>query len=131
MAARIVLIVVALVACAWFALGIRQAHDLSAAEAIAGAANAPGRVQLAHARALLDAAATLNPDSAVDITRGQLDVEVGDFTAARRILDGVVAREPENVQAWLALASADFGEPSLPRVVARITALDPGDVKGH
>jgi predicted Zn-dependent protease len=105
---RLGIAVLALLACAFFGLGIRQSHDLDAATAIASAAH-PSAAQAAHAERLLDSAGTLNPDRTVQITRAQLVLARGQAAHARAILADVIHDEPQNLDAWILMvrASAD------------------------
>ena len=68
-ALRAVLIAVAALACAWFALGIRQAIATDRATAIVYQSAPLTPAQAARAAGLLDDAATLNPDRTVDVLR--------------------------------------------------------------
>lgn len=122
---RAAAIAIAVVVCAWFALGVVQARDTGAATAIASAPRTPTPKQIAHARSLLDAAGTLNPDLQVDLTRAQLALRTGDTPSARRTLRSVLAREPMNIQAWLLFAQASYGTPASLVAVHHIGLLDP------
>jgi predicted Zn-dependent protease len=126
---RILLAVCAVLACAWFALGARQAHELSAAQSIIQTSTNLTPAQAAHARSLLSAARTLNPDRAVTMTRAQVDLQLGQLSAAYHALTGVVHAEPENVEAWLLLSEASYGRSTLTSAVAKVAALDPQDAK--
>jgi predicted Zn-dependent protease len=110
-AARIGLGAIAVLATAWFALGIHQTDDLSAATAIASSAH-PSAAAAARADRLLDSAATLNPDRTVQITRAQLALARGRARRARAILGGVVRDEPQNLDAWILLVRASAGDPA-------------------
>lgn len=99
--------------CAWFALGIRQANDLSRATAIVSASSRPSPEQAQRAASLLHSAGSMNPDRMVDILRAQVDIAEGRLQPARSTLLRVVAAEPENVLAWAALARAAVGAPRL------------------
>lgn len=103
---RVVVLGLGVLCCAWFALSARQAHELATASAIveSGQRLSPGQVR--HAMALLDAAATLNPDPQVDVVRGELAAAEGQLARARRILAGVIRREPRNLAAFEAYARA-------------------------
>lgn len=102
--------VLSVVTVAWFALGIRQAHDTTAAAAVVTGTSRLAPSEADHARGLLRAAGQLNPDTQVDVLRGELDLGQGDRVAARRILERVVAREPDNALAWEWLARASVGD---------------------
>jgi len=125
--ARAGTIIVAVVLCAWFALGVRQTRDTARATAIITSANVPSAAQAAHARSLLRAAGALNPDAHVDVLRGQLDLLRHDNRGAMRILEGAVRREPRNVAAWVYLARAAFSvdQHEFGLAVRRIAELDP------
>ena len=111
---RASIVALAVLVCAWFALAARAAHDTARVTAIV---SAPGRLtaaQAAHARSLLDAASTLNPDSSVDLLRAQVALERHQNGAAVRMILNVTDREPMNLQAWVALARATLNRnPSL------------------
>lgn len=104
--ARGVMVAVAVVVCAWFALSVRQALDTSHAGAIVNSSSSVSAAQAAHARSLLSAAGQLNPDRQVNILRGQLALDLGDNASAEQILRGVTDAEPLNIQAWALLAQA-------------------------
>jgi hypothetical protein len=106
---RIALVAVAVLVAAWFALGVRQAHDTSRAMAIVSAGR-PSPAQAKHASELLNAAAFLNPDHQVDVLRARLDLVRGDEPAARALLKRVVAGERFYLDAWIWLARASVGD---------------------
>lgn len=118
----------AVVACAWFALGVHQARDTNRASALIGGP-APLTVQQAQrAGSLLSSAATLNPDLTPEILRGQLALEQRQSARAVRILSSVTRREPLNLRAWsqLAYAAAEAGDRrTLIRAARHISALYP------
>ncbi len=106
---RILAAIAAVAVCAWFVIGIRQAHDTDAATAIISSASALTPAAAAHATALLNAAGELNPDREVDLLRSQLALRQGDLALARRLALSVARREPLNAEAWLALGQAAGG----------------------
>jgi predicted Zn-dependent protease len=119
-------LVAAVVVCAWFVLGVVETHQTNRATAILGARGRLDSAQRAHVASLLSGAGSLNPDRQVDILRAQLDVREGHPAAARAILRGVVAQEPENIDAWVALARASAGDPQTFRLaLTRARALAP------
>ncbi len=65
------MVLVAAVACAWFALGVRQAHDTDAATALVDGAKLSAS-QARKADSLLKSAAALNPDREIDLLRAQV-----------------------------------------------------------
>jgi predicted Zn-dependent protease len=124
--ARAAAVSLAVVVCAWFALGIRQADDTNTAASIVGGASTLSAQQGAHADSVLRAAGTLNPDSQVDLLRGAVALREHQQQRAARILESVVAREPMNVEAWALLAQAAFGNgPLVNEALAHIGLLDP------
>jgi hypothetical protein len=112
-AARAIVALVALAACAWFALGARQAISLRRAEAIINAQPFTTARRARTAESLLNEAATLNPDRQVSIDRTQILLERRRQVAARRIAGAVTRDEPQNIEAWLWLAHASSTDPKL------------------
>jgi hypothetical protein len=98
---RVAILAVALVACAWFALGARQARDIAHATAIVSSGSPLTTSQASHADSLLSDAGTLNPDSQVDLLRAQVAFAAGKRGQAFGITRRVTAREPQNLLAWL------------------------------
>ncbi len=101
----------ALVMCAWFALGIRQSHDLNVATDIISAPAPLSAGQARRASDLLRQAGELNPDTAVDLARSQLALRRGDSARARAIALSVARSEPQNIEAWLAYGGASAHDP--------------------
>jgi predicted Zn-dependent protease len=104
--ARIGLAAIALLVAAWFALGVYQSRTISQATSLAAGHGRVTAAEARHADSLLHDAATLSPDRAVDVLRAQVALAQGDATHARQILNGVVRREPQDLDAWIALANA-------------------------
>jgi hypothetical protein len=123
---RPALLVLAVAACAWFALAVRQSHELDQAENTIAAAS-PTAGQLRTAASQLRAASFLNPDRTVEVDRGRLELKQHRLGQARRILAGVVADEPQNLDAWIWFTGANLGRPAARLGTARIAALDPID----
>jgi hypothetical protein len=109
--ARTALAAFALLACAWFALAARQAHEINAASALLSGGGALSAAQAREADALLSSAATLNPDRQVDVLRAQVALARGDQRRARSILEPVVRQEPDNLSAWVQYARASTHDP--------------------
>ena len=103
---RVAVLAVAIVACAWFALGARQARDIADATVIASNGSHLSKSQASRARSLLSDAGTLNPDTQVDLLRAQVALDAGDRPQALRTIRSVTAREPQNILAWLWLERA-------------------------
>jgi predicted Zn-dependent protease len=126
MIGRVALTLLAVLVCAWFVLGSRQAHDLDTATAIVDASSAPSAQEAARARSLLSSASTLNPDRQVEIERGMLALARGHSARAISILEGVTRAEPMNLVAWVDLAQAAYGTAKIePRAVRQLSVLDP------
>jgi predicted Zn-dependent protease len=105
MVVRIVSVIVALVVAAWFALGIRETHELNTVTSILSAGQLTP-AQARHADDLLQSAGTLNPDHQVQLLRGEVALATGDLPAAQRIILHVAREEPDNIDAWAELARA-------------------------
>jgi predicted Zn-dependent protease len=128
--ARAALAVFAVIACAWFALGIRQAHDTNQAQAIVSGQQSLTAGQAAHVDSLLKAAGTLNPDLQIDLLRGEAALLRHDRPRAMRSFESIVHREPDNLQGWVLLAQAAYGNgPLINRSLGNIDRLDPRGVR--
>jgi hypothetical protein len=124
--ARAAVAVLALLACAWFAIGVRQAHGTSSATAILSGKAALSPAQVVHVSRLIQDARVLNPATDPDLLRAQLMLETGDRPQARGIIDGVVRREPMNLEGWLWLARASSDSPpSFLRALEHINRVAP------
>ncbi len=122
--ARVGLVALALVACAWYVIAVRQARDQAAAAALVQGNLTPVPAVTRHALDLLDAAATLNPDRAIDLLRAQALVRAGQAPAALRLMKSVVAAEPDNVDAWIVYGfAAGSRDPAVARL-ARAKRLE-------
>jgi hypothetical protein len=133
-AARGLALVVAVVACAWFALGVRQAHDTDAATSLitAGGSGALRAGAAAHAASLLDAAGQLNPDRGVDLLRSQLAVRQGHPARGRALALAVTRAEPQNIQAWIAYGRASPDDPAgFGEALRHLNELAPPVGHGH
>jgi outer membrane PBP1 activator LpoA protein len=107
--ARATVLVLALVACAWFVLGIRQVHEISAATSIVAKGGPISAGQARRASSLLNEASTLNPDKNVDVLRARVALAQGDQAAARQILFKVIRQEPKNLDGWIWYVQAARG----------------------
>jgi predicted Zn-dependent protease len=122
---RVLLLPLALAACAWFVLGARQAQETNRASALLSAPRTLNATKRDRASALLAAAGTLNPDSQVDLLRGELALSEHARRRAAAIVEGVVRREPMNIRAWLLLAEVNPSLRVLEESIAMIARLDP------
>jgi hypothetical protein len=109
--ARATAVLFALLCCAWFALSARQAHNVAVATSVVNAKPPLTAPQVRRATNSLNAAAWLNPDLGVDVLRGQLAIDQGRLVLARRILFGVIHREPKLLAAWQQYARASVHDP--------------------
>jgi predicted Zn-dependent protease len=106
--ARVALLAVAVIACAWFALGAVQILAQNRAAALIPASTDVSP-QVAHAIANeLDRAGTLNPDRSVDLLRAQLYLHSGRRPAAERLIQRVGRDEPNNINVWFLLQIVAF-----------------------
>ncbi|HTX30994.1 MAG TPA: hypothetical protein VMD09_06395 [Solirubrobacteraceae bacterium] len=120
---RLLIVGLAIVTCAWYVVGIRQAHNVTAATSII---TAHRTAELTRARSQLDSAAFLNPDREVQILRGRLALAQGHPVQAQRILTAVTRAEPMNLEAWIWLTGAALGNSPLARAgLSHIYRLDP------
>jgi hypothetical protein len=90
--------------------------------------NAQARLSASQAAAVSDqlsSAATLNPDRQVAVLRARLALLQGDRAGSTQILKGVVAHEPENISAWIALAVSDPSPAELRLAIGKVAQLDP------
>jgi protein-tyrosine-phosphatase len=118
--------VAALVVAAWFGLGMHQAVDQDHAESLIAAHPHLTAAQARQASALLDSAGTLNPDRQIDLDRSSVALGRGQTLNARRRARSVTDAEPENLDAWVALARSSSGDPQLFRdALKRVAALEP------
>jgi predicted Zn-dependent protease len=125
-AARLSILLLAVVVCAWFVLGIRQAHEINRATSIIAQQGTIPAKQLRAAAAALRSARTLNPDAEVNILRARLAVKQQDPRQAERILKTVVRGEPMNLEGWIWLAGVSLIDPPEARIaLAHIARLDP------
>jgi predicted Zn-dependent protease len=124
--ARFAALVGAVAVCAWFAIGIRQAHDVASAAQTVADSQSLTEAQLHAVSSRLDVAATLNPDRTVDILRARALIKAGRPRAAERILARVTRAEPMNLEGWVWLAGSALNDPPAARAaIAAIDRLDP------
>ena len=124
LAARPLAVLLALIACAWFALGFRQARDTDRASTIVSAAALTPN-QTAQAASLLRAAATLNPDREVDMLRGRLALRVNDRVRAVQTFEQVSREEPMNIEPWVWLTRSATSAKIFASALAAIGRLAP------
>lgn len=119
MAARVLLLAVAVTVCLWLAAGLR-ASQLQAEGERSFDADRIDLSEVEHRLELLDDAQRLNPDPTPEIRQAQLLVVADRDSEAVRVLEDVVEREPENYEAWLGLRQAALRvDPPLSRRATR------------
>lgn len=123
--ARAMLAAGAVVVCGWFVLGARQAHEADQASRIVNQRGPITASQAKHADSLLRSAGRLNPDSQVEILRGELAYHRNDRKRASRLFADVVLREPMNVSAWYWLAQAPPSPDAFKYALAKVAQLEP------
>ena len=124
---RALLVLTSLAACAWFAVGIRQAHDVDRVTTVVSGLQGQKRLTVAQADradSLLDSAAVLNPDRTVQVLRARVALLSGHRSLAKQILLLVVAAEPDNIDAWYGLATSASDSATVNRALAQIARLD-------
>lgn len=99
-AQRIVLLVVAVLAAAWLAVGLYSSRLLARAENPHPGDTVADRVDRLHR------AEFLNPSTEFQVREAQIRLESGDAREATRLLKDVVRREPDNRQAWAGLVQS-------------------------
>jgi hypothetical protein len=97
---RTLLVIVAMLAIGWLAVGFRSSRLLERAEH-----PRPGD-SVVDRRDRLHAAEFLNPSTEFEVREAQVVLEAGDPREATRLLNGVVRQEPDNRQAWAGLVQA-------------------------
>jgi len=102
-AARMLVIVVAVAVLAWLAVMERDARKQASGVAAAQRLDVPGNAERAE-RAFRDAR-LLTPDTAPDVSRAVVLRATERQDAAVALLEDVVRREPDNLTAWGVLAT--------------------------
>jgi hypothetical protein len=125
---RVAAVAFAVAACVWFAIGARQAHEVTVATNIITSSHTPA--SLARASSALSSAAFLNPDQNVDILRGRVAIARDQVAHAQQILSRVTEQEPLNLTAWIWFTGASLGDKQSGTLGAQqIAKLDPLDAR--
>lgn len=135
--ARVLLALLALAACAWFAIGVRQAHQTDAAAAIVGAGGGRSAADLARAQTLIDSAGFLYPGQDIPKLRAQQLLEQRHYARAAPVIAAIVRAEPQNLQGWIDVAQLLILAPRIARGTglsarqarAQLVRLDPVDIR--
>ena len=128
MPARIALGLLVIAVVAWLAVGLRNARLEADAAGLLGSSPATASPErLAEARDVYLRSAELTPDTGPEVRAAGIANFTGRPREALEILRGVVAREPDNFDAWLLIESAAAGiDPGLAaRARARVRSLNP------
>jgi hypothetical protein len=120
-------VVAAVIAAAWFALGVVQSTSEEAAGRRLATVDHPSPAAVERTRRLLDRASWLNPDQSPEIQRAHLQLQLAGPAASVRALLAVARHEPRNVKAWVAIALVAAGhDPGVHALaLGRIRELDP------
>jgi Tfp pilus assembly protein PilF len=128
MAARIAVVVVSAAVVAFLAVSLASATAASRLSDLQFHTPKPTAADLRRATQMAADAAPLTPGERRDQQLAQMQLRAGDGAAAERLLSGVVAREPQNAEAWLllSLAAQQQGDAALQRRAAqRVRELVP------
>jgi predicted Zn-dependent protease len=126
-AARLVIVVLALTGAAWLAVELRSSDAQDRMIGLAFTTRPPSKQDLKTAQGLAARARTLNPDVRVDESLGVLELRTGDRARAVAIFKRLTAKEPRNAELWTALAQAAQGydDTLATRARSRARALAP------
>ncbi len=116
---------IAVVVCAWFALGARQAHEIDTASTTP---------DVARAASALTSAKFLYPGNDVRILQAQLDLKRRRYGDARRLLAKMIAAEPQNIFVWSVALDLAIDAPSTENaqmVTAHLRMLDPVEFRNR
>ena len=126
MIARIAIVALAAAAIAWLAAGIDASRTQDDLGRLVATTADPDRADLARADELRRDAERFVPGRRPSLLEATLLLRA-DPAAAARLLEDVVAEEPENAEAWLLLAEAgEDGDPArAEQAMERVRALAP------
>ncbi len=97
---RLAILLIAVVACAWYILQIRELSERDRITAFVNQHTKISEAQAKAADATLDDAQFLNPDQAVSSLRSVVATRVGDRSRALAIAEAIARREPLNYGTW-------------------------------
>jgi urease accessory protein UreF len=116
---------VGLLLCAWFALSLRQSVATDRATALVQSGNALSASEVKRTRHELHVAGQLNPDRSVTVLGAELAARLGNRRQGERLLDRVVAAEPDNAVAWHDLITVAPDTKTIRRSLLAFARLDP------
>jgi predicted Zn-dependent protease len=123
MIVRAAVVLLAVAAIAWLGAGIAASRAQDDLGRLVATTAAPDRADLARADELRRRAERAVPGRRPSLLEATLLVKA-DRAAAARLLEGVVAAEPENAEAWLLLSQASEGRRA-EQARERVRALAP------
>jgi predicted Zn-dependent protease len=121
---RAVIVFAAVAAVVWLAAGITASRAQEDLARLVATADAPDRAERARAEELRRRAERRVPGRRPSLLEATLLVRA-DREAAARLLEEVVAGEPDNAEAWLLLAQATEGTQRSEQARGRVRALAP------
>jgi len=126
-AVRVALIILAAAAIAWLGAGVSASRAQDDLGRLVATVAEPDRADLARADELRRKAERYVPGRRPSLLEATLRLKGEDRAGAARLLEDVVADEPENAEAWLLLAQADEDrDPArAAQAMARVRALAP------
>jgi hypothetical protein len=129
-AARVVLVVAAVLAVAWLAVGLRAVELQADGESLLSSATAQRGAsgEVREGRELLERARRFNADMAPLIAQSRLLTLLGRVRDARAAAEEAVSTEPDNVDSWIALyvvSRAARDEDARARALREIRRLNP------
>jgi predicted Zn-dependent protease len=126
-AVRAVIVLIAVAAIAWLAAGIVASRAQDELRDLVNDTERPTPAQLRRAHELRREAERATPGQRPALIEATLLLKGDDTTAARRVLEQAVRKEPDNAEAWLLLARAteDDDPARAERAMARVRALAP------
>jgi len=123
MIVRAAVVLLAVAAIAWLGAGIAASRAQDDLGRLVATTDAPERADLARAEELRRRAERAVPGRRPSLLEATLLVKT-DRAAAARLLEDVVAAEPENAEAWLLLSQASEGRRA-EQARERVRALAP------
>ena len=122
-AVRIALVVLAVAAIAWLGAGIAASRAQDDLDRLVATTANPDRADYARAAELRREAEHRVPGRRPTLLEATLHMKGDDRAGAARMLEGLVADEPENAEAWLLLSQASDAREAQAR--ARVRELAP------
>jgi cytochrome c-type biogenesis protein CcmH/NrfG len=122
---RVAVVVVALAAAAFLAVGYTAARAEDDLARLNVGTPRPGPADVARARDLAATAGRATPGERGAILEAEILRRAGEAAAATRLLQAAVEREPENAEAWLGLSRVATDPALRRRAAQRVRELVP------